>query len=127
MWGGRGGSRNSLTGGGGGVLGQNSSKGGFRVQVRGNFHILTSTNKKKPLKGGGGGLTPPSGSATGWKHSTVLSFPFSLYDYLHIKAIVKELRLGLIMPPILQQHILILYRFFLRSLRNNHHSTLWTE
>ena len=42
----RGGSRNSLRGGGGGVLGQNSSKGGgVRVQVRGNFHILTS---KKP-------------------------------------------------------------------------------
>ena len=44
----RGGSRNSLRGGGG-VLGQNSSKGGFRVQVRGNFHILTSKKKKKNL------------------------------------------------------------------------------
>ena len=51
----RGGSRNSLKGGGGGVLGQNSSKGGFRVQVRGNFHILTSKkNNHQPLKGGGG-------------------------------------------------------------------------
>ena len=47
----RGGSRNSLRGGG--ILGQNSSKGGFRVQVRGNFHILTSKKKKKPLKGEG--------------------------------------------------------------------------
>ena len=46
----RGGSRNSLRGGGG-VLGQNSSKGGFRAQVRGNFHILTS-KKKQPLWGG---------------------------------------------------------------------------
>ena len=43
--------------GGGGVLGQNSSKGGFRVQVRGNFHILTS-KKKKTSEGGGGGLNP---------------------------------------------------------------------
>ena len=43
---GRGGSRNSLRGGGG-VLGQNSSKGGFRVQVRRIFHILTSKKKKK--------------------------------------------------------------------------------
>ena len=52
----QGGSRNSLRGGG--VLGQNSSKGGggVRVQVRGNFHILTSKKKKnQPLKGGGGG------------------------------------------------------------------------
>ena len=52
----RGGSRNSLKGGGE-VLGQNSSKGGggVRVQVRGNFHILTSKKKKnQPLKGGGG-------------------------------------------------------------------------
>ena len=41
----RGGSRNSLRGGG--VLGQNSSKrgGGVRVQVHGNFHILTSKKK----------------------------------------------------------------------------------
>ena len=65
----RGGSRNSLRGGGG-VLGQNSSKGGggVRVQVRGNFHILTSKKQQQqqPLKGGGGlnPLTPPSGSAT---------------------------------------------------------------
>ena len=57
----RGGSRNSLRGGG--VLGQNSSKGGFRVQVRGNFHILTS-KKKKPLKEGFKPPKPPSGSAT---------------------------------------------------------------
>ena len=43
----RGGSRNSLKGG---VLGQNSSKGGgVRVQVRGNFHNLTSKKKKKKL------------------------------------------------------------------------------
>ena len=57
-WGCRGGSRNSLTGGG--VLGQNSSKGGgVRVQVRGNFHILTS---KKTLKktSEGGGVKPPN-------------------------------------------------------------------
>ena len=30
--------------------------GGVRVQVHGNFHILTSENKKTS---GGGGLTPP--------------------------------------------------------------------
>ena len=48
----RGGSRNSLKGGG--VLGQNSSKGGFRVQVRGNFHILTSQKKEEKTSGGGG-------------------------------------------------------------------------
>ena len=53
----RGGSRNFLRGGGG-VLGQNSSKGGFRVQVRGNFHILIS-KKKNPLKGGLNPLNPP--------------------------------------------------------------------
>ena len=48
----RGGSRNSLRGGG--VLGHNSSKGGggVRVQVCGNFHILTS-KKKKTSEGGG--------------------------------------------------------------------------
>ena len=44
--------------------------GGGRVQVRGNFHILTSKKKKKPLKGGGlNPLPPPPGSATdayGW-------------------------------------------------------------
>ena len=56
--------------GGGGVLGQNSSKGGFRVQVRGNFHILSllTSKKKKTTSEGGGGLNPlnpPSGSATG--------------------------------------------------------------
>ena len=38
------------------MLGQNSSKGGgggvVRVQVRGNFHILTS-KKKKPTSEGG--------------------------------------------------------------------------
>ena len=50
----RGGSRNSLRGGG---LGQNSSKRGFRVQVRGNFHILTS--KKKTSEGGFKPPTPP--------------------------------------------------------------------
>ena len=60
----RGGSRNSLKGGG--VLGQNSSKGGFKVQVRGNFHIPTSKNKKnQPLKGGGGlNPIPPPWTAT---------------------------------------------------------------
>ena len=64
----RGGSRNSLRGGG--VLGQNSSKGGrVRVQVRGNFHILTSKKKRRKTSEGGGGLNtlppPPPGSATG--------------------------------------------------------------
>ena len=49
----RGGSRNSLRGGGG--LGQNSSKGGFRVQVRGNFHILTSKKEEEATSEGGGG------------------------------------------------------------------------
>ena len=53
----RGGSRNSLKGGGG-VLGQNSLKGGFKVQVRGNFHILTCKKKEKPTSEGGGGLNP---------------------------------------------------------------------
>ena len=45
-----------LRGGGVGVLGRNSSRGGggggVRVQVRGNFHILTS--KKRQTSGGGG-------------------------------------------------------------------------
>ena len=41
------------------VLGQNSSKGGFRVQVRGNFHILTSKKKKKTSEGGFKPPTPP--------------------------------------------------------------------
>ena len=44
----RGGSRNSSKGGG----------GGFRVQVRGNFHILTSKKKKKTSEGGG--FKPPN-------------------------------------------------------------------
>ena len=50
--------------GGGGVLGRNSSRGGgvFRVQVRRNFHILTSKTKKTPR----GGLNPlPPPPATG--------------------------------------------------------------
>ena len=62
----RGGSRNSLKGGG--VLGQNSSKGGggVRVQVRGNFHILTSkkTTKNNLWRGGLNPNPPPPGSAT---------------------------------------------------------------
>ena len=38
---------------GGGVLGRNSSRGGgVRVQVPGNFNILTSKKKQKPLRGG---------------------------------------------------------------------------
>ena len=53
----RGGSR-------GGGSGPEFFEGGFRVQVRGNFHILTS--KKKTSEGGGvlNPLTPPPGSAT---------------------------------------------------------------
>ena len=47
----RGGSRNSLRGGGG--SGPEFFEGGVRVQVRGNFHILTS-KKKKTSEGGGG-------------------------------------------------------------------------
>ena len=47
----RGGSRNSLRGGGGGS-GPEFFEGGFRVQVRGNFHILTSKKKKKTSEGG---------------------------------------------------------------------------
>ena len=39
--------------GGGGGSGQEFFRGGVRVQVRGNFHILTS-KKNKP----GGGVTP---------------------------------------------------------------------
>ena len=58
----RGGSRNSLRGGG--VLGQNSSKGGggggVRVQVQ-----VQAKKHKKTLKGGLNPLKPPSGSATG--------------------------------------------------------------
>ena len=47
----RGGSRNSLKGGG---SGPEFFEGGVRVQVRGNSHILTSKKKEKqPLKGGG--------------------------------------------------------------------------
>ena len=43
-----------LGGGGGGVLGRNSSRGGGggRVQVRGNFHILTSKQQQKTSVGG---------------------------------------------------------------------------
>ena len=49
---------------GGGGSGPEFFEGGFRVQVRGNFHILTSKKKKKNLWGGGGGNPPPLGSAT---------------------------------------------------------------
>ena len=63
----RGGSRNSLRGGGGGS-GPEFFEGGFRVQVRGNFHILTSKKNKKTTSEGGGvkppNPPPPSGSAT---------------------------------------------------------------
>ena len=47
---------NSLKRGGGGGSGPEffEGGGGVRVQVRGNFHILTSKKNKKPLKGGGG-------------------------------------------------------------------------
>ena len=61
----RGGSKNSLKGGGGGfwvrILRRGGwvggvGGGGFRVQVRGNFHILTSKKNKTTtsVKGGGG-------------------------------------------------------------------------
>ena len=71
----RGGPRNS-SGGGGGFWAEIIQGGGVRVQVRGNFHILTS---KKPR---GGGLNPihPPGSATDgawlykngdWEHGTI--------------------------------------------------------
>ena len=64
----RGGSRNSLRGGSGPEFFEGG--GGVRVQVRGNFHILTSKKKQKqPLKGGLNPLTPPpSGSATAPPH-----------------------------------------------------------
>ena len=52
----RGGSRNSLKGGSGPEFFEGG--GGVRVQVRGNFHILTSQKKKKTSEGGGGGLNP---------------------------------------------------------------------
>ena len=49
--GGRGGSRNSLKGGSGPEFFEGGG-GGFRVQVRGNFRILTSKkNQQQPLKG----------------------------------------------------------------------------
>ena len=57
----RGGSRNSSRGGGG--SGPEFFEGGGRVQVHGNFHILTS-KQKKPRGGGVNPLSPP-GSATG--------------------------------------------------------------
>ena len=59
----RGGSMNSLNGG---FWARILRRGGVRVQVRGNFHILTSKkNKNQPLKGGLNPLTPPPpGSAT---------------------------------------------------------------
>ena len=47
----RGGSRNSSRGGGGGSGPEFFGGGGVRVQVCGNFHILTS--KKKEISGGG--------------------------------------------------------------------------
>ena len=55
----RGGSRNSLKGGFWARILRRG--GGVRVQVCGNFHILTSKKKRKqPLKGGGlNPLTPP--------------------------------------------------------------------
>ena len=54
----RGGSRNSLRGGGGGFWARILRRG---VQVRGNFHIMTSKKKKKTSEGGGGlnPLIPP--------------------------------------------------------------------
>ena len=53
----RGGSRNSLKGGFWARILRRG--GGVKVQVRGNFHILTSKKKKnQPLKGGGG-VNPP--------------------------------------------------------------------
>ena len=54
----RGGSRNSLRGGGGGSgpeFFEGGGGGGVRVQVRGNFHILTSKTKQKSE----GGFKPP--------------------------------------------------------------------
>ena len=54
----RGGSRNSLRGGGSGPEFFEGGVG-FRVQVRGNFHILTSQKNKKTLKGGLTPLPPP--------------------------------------------------------------------
>ena len=49
------GSRNSLRGGGFWARILRRGGGGVRVQVRGNFHILTSKKKKKTSEGGGGG------------------------------------------------------------------------
>ena len=56
----RAGSRHSSRGGGGGGSGLEffeGGGGGVRVQVRGNFHILTS--KTKTTSGGGGGVVNP--------------------------------------------------------------------
>ena len=53
-WGCRGGSRNSLRGGGGSGPEFFERGGGVRVQVRGNFHILTSKKEKKKTSEGGG-------------------------------------------------------------------------
>ena len=49
----RGGSRNSLRRGGGGSGPEFFEGGGVRVQIRGNFHILTSKTKQKPTSEGG--------------------------------------------------------------------------
>ena len=66
----RGGSRNSLWGGGGSGPEFFEGGGGVRVQVRGNFHILTSKKNTTSEGGGGGGKPPtpppPPGSATGF-------------------------------------------------------------
>ena len=56
---GRGGSRNSLRGGGGGSGPEFFEGGGGRVQVRGNFHILTSKKKQKKTTTSEQPLTPP--------------------------------------------------------------------
>ena len=96
VWGARGGSRNSLKGGGGSGPEFFDGGGGVRVQVRGNFHILTSKKTQKTTSGGGGlnPLTPPpldpllgatfsQGHSTLWGrttfpqgHSTAWGLPF---------------------------------------------------
>ena len=59
--------------GGGGFWAGILRGGGDRVQVHGNFHILTSQKKTKKTSGGGGGVNPlpPPGSATAYRPSTL--------------------------------------------------------
>ena len=102
--------------GGGGVLGRKffaGGGGGVRVQVHGNFHILTSKKQhKKTFEGGLNPLPPPPGSCLGYfrqgytndeilatlltRHGTVLSLS-------HLKRILRDLGLRRRSDP--RQHL----------------------